>query len=92
MEPKKSDASCFSPLANKQSDGGFRPECYSCGANAIGGELLKVKDEVYTIRFGCGNHGETFAITVSRIYPGWLVSAKMGGGIYKLVRARKEAP
>lgn len=65
----------------------FHPECSLCGDPAVGGVVDKYQDDVYTIRFCCGNHGETFAMTVAGMYPRWNAVSKVGRGIYRVMKS-----
>ncbi len=87
--PKTSDASCWSPSADRR--GVFAPVCARCSNAAIGGILEKYSDEVYRVRFECGDHenaADTFVMTVANMNRRWNPISKLGEGLYNVVEIK----
>ncbi len=84
--PKKSDAACFSPIADKKSS--FAPRCAKCEKPAMGGVMEKFTDDTYTVRFECGDHGSNFVMTVANMHPRWQALSKIAPGTYRVVKAQ----
>jgi hypothetical protein len=86
--PFKSDAACFSPVADRQ-----KPEAVfcDCGKPALGGSLLEQLGSVMgktlgLFRLFCLDcyPGVTPTITVALMYPSWKVVSNPAPGVYGL--------
>lgn len=90
-QPFHSDASCFSPLADKTAPA---PTCGRCGLKpAVGGNFTEL-DSGYptgqvtgTVEFLCEDHGQkVFSITAPNLAQ-WALFRQVAPGVY---RARKK--
>lgn len=92
LKPFQSDASCFSPLADKQ---GVAPRCAHCDQRAVGGTFLEM-DSGYpigqvtgTVEFDCGCQGtKNYAIRVENIDQ-WSLFRHITPGVF---RVKKKTP
>lgn len=87
LKPFQSDASCFSPLADKK---GLPPSCALCGGVAKGGNFT-VLDSGYplgqvtgTVEFVCDDHGQkVFSIHVDNIDQ-WQLFRQESPGVFRV--------
>lgn len=87
LQPFRSDASCFSPLADKTS---VPPNCSRCGGPAIGGVFTEL-DSGYpigqvtgTVEFTCACAGkQVYSINTDNIGQ-WLLFRQLSPGVFRV--------
>ena len=94
-KPFQSDASCFSPLADKSS--APAPTCARCGQKQSVGGIFEELDSGYptgqvtgTVEFVCENHGQkVFGISVANLAQ-WQLFGQVRPGVFR-VKKKTEA-
>lgn len=96
-EPKRSDASCWAPRADKHMPDALLPICADCGVKkSVGGNFVSfeasfVGQQIGVVRFTCGCTGEkSFMLMSKHIFPGWKIIRVMAPGVLKLKRLTEE--
>lgn len=90
---RRTDASHFSPLADKHSRPHEIPPCARCGAPSLGGRVLEAGavGTVWDLEFDCGEHGERiFPVMSIALWPYYRVVAELGPGRLRVVRLDRD--